>query len=136
MDLTILSQNIVSFLTPFLPYLIKASEKAVEEAGKKFGMDAWERAKTLWSKLRPKVDFVNAVEEAAQSIANIPGNEAAKSDLCEQLKKLLANDKTLAIEIANIVRKNPEIYEKNIIKQRARDNSIQIGQAGDVRIQK
>ena len=56
MDVTTLAKDLVVFLTPFLPYLLKAGEKAAEEAGKKFGGDAWDRAKGLWAKLRPKVE--------------------------------------------------------------------------------
>jgi hypothetical protein len=45
MDITTLAKDVTLFLTPFLPYLLKAGEKAAEEAGKKLGGDAWERAK-------------------------------------------------------------------------------------------
>jgi len=37
--------------------MLKASEKAAEEAGKKMGADAWEAVKALWAKLRPKVEI-------------------------------------------------------------------------------
>jgi len=55
MDVSQLAQVVTTFLTPFLPYLLKVGAKAAEEAGKKFGADAWEQAKALWGKLRPKV---------------------------------------------------------------------------------
>ena len=38
MDVTTLAKNLVVFLTPFLPYLLKAGEKAAEETGKKLGV--------------------------------------------------------------------------------------------------
>lgn len=47
MDIQGLAQQTVSFLTPFLPYLLKAGEKAAEEAGKKRGAGAWEAVKAL-----------------------------------------------------------------------------------------
>ncbi len=34
MDVTTLAKDLAVFLTPFLPYLLKAGEKAAEEAGK------------------------------------------------------------------------------------------------------
>ncbi len=53
MDVTTLAKDVAAFLAPFLPYLLKAGEKAAEEAGKKLGGDAWDKAKSLWGKLRP-----------------------------------------------------------------------------------
>lgn len=47
MDIATLAKEMTLFLTPVLPYLFKAGEKAAEEAGKKLGGDAWERAKGL-----------------------------------------------------------------------------------------
>ncbi|MFN3742605.1 MAG: hypothetical protein ACK4VW_08055 [Anaerolineales bacterium] len=58
--------QLVSFLSPFLPYLLKMGEQAAEEAGKKLGMDAWERAKALWGRLRPKVASKPALQERKQ----------------------------------------------------------------------
>ena len=40
MNIVQLSQMLTTFLSPFLPYLIKAGEKAVEEVGNKFGQSA------------------------------------------------------------------------------------------------
>lgn len=37
MDIIALAQELSTFLTPFLPYLLKIGEKASEEAGKKLG---------------------------------------------------------------------------------------------------
>jgi hypothetical protein len=56
MDVTTLAKDLAVFLTPFLPYLLKAGKKAAEEAGKKLGGDAWDRAKGPWAKLCPKVE--------------------------------------------------------------------------------
>jgi hypothetical protein len=96
MDLSAL----VAFLAPFLPYLLKGGEKAAEEAGAMFGAAAWERAKALWSKLRPKVAAKPAAQEAVQDTAKAPDDEDARTVLRVQLKKLLADDPGLASEIA------------------------------------
>ena len=103
MDVTTLSRDIVIFLAPFLPYLVKAGEKAVEEAGKQLGVDAWEKAKALWSKLRPKVEAKPAMQEAAQNVAETPDDEDAQAALRLQLKKLLREDASLAAEVARLV---------------------------------
>jgi hypothetical protein len=100
MDVATLTKEVVVFLAPFLPYLLKAGEKAAEEAGKKLGGDAWEQAKALWSKLRPKVEAKPAAQEAVQDMAQAPANKDAQVALRLQLKKLLTEDTALAQEIA------------------------------------
>lgn len=101
-DLTTLAKDLITFLTPFLPYLLKAGDKAVEEAGKKLGADAWERAKALWGKLRPKVEAKPAAQEAAQDVAQAPVDEDAQAALRLQLKKLLNEDEAFAKEVARL----------------------------------
>lgn len=61
MDLGALAHSVTAFLSPLLPYLLKPGEKAVEEIGKKIGGEAWDEAKALWAKLRPKVEAKQAV---------------------------------------------------------------------------
>ncbi|MDI6793343.1 MAG: hypothetical protein QME81_10820 [bacterium] len=48
MDLAQLVQSVTGFLSPFWPYLLKAGEKAAEEASEKLGGKAWNTAKALW----------------------------------------------------------------------------------------
>jgi hypothetical protein len=74
MDVTTLAKDLAVFLTPILPYLLKTGEKAAEEAGKKLGGDAWDRAKGLWAKLRPKVEAKPAAQEAVQDAAAAPND--------------------------------------------------------------
>ena len=99
MDIAVLAKEVALFLTPFLPYLLKAGEKAAEEAGKKLGGDAWERAKGLWGNLRPKVESKPAAQEAVADAATEPTNEDAQAALRQQLRKLLTEDDQLAAEI-------------------------------------
>jgi hypothetical protein len=56
MDVTMLANDLTVLLARLLPYLLKVGQKAAEEAGKKFGGDAWDWAKELWAKLRPEVN--------------------------------------------------------------------------------
>jgi len=102
MDVTTLAKEVAVFLAPFLPYLLKAGEKAAEEAGKKLGSDAWEKAKALWGKMRPKVEARPAAQEAAQEVAAHPRDENAQAVLRLQLKKLLTEDEALAGEVARL----------------------------------
>jgi len=99
MDIATLAKEITLFLTPLLPYLLKAGEKAAEEAGKKLGGDAWDRAKGLWDKLRPKVEAKPAAQEAVADVIAEPKDEDAQAALRQQLRKLLTEDDELAAEI-------------------------------------
>ena len=99
MDIATLAKDVTLFLTPFLPYLLKVGEKAAEEAGKKLGGDAWDRAKGLWGRLRPKVEAKPAAQEAVGDAVAEPKNEDAQATLRQQLRKLLAEDDDLAREI-------------------------------------
>jgi hypothetical protein len=102
MDEAALSRGLVVYLLPFLPYLLKAGEKAAEEAGEKLGADAWEWAKTLWGKLRPKVEAKPSIREAVEDAAAAPDDVDAQAALRLQLRKLLAEDVALAKEIAHL----------------------------------
>jgi hypothetical protein len=97
-----LPRDLVVFLLPFLPYLLKAGEKAAEEAGKKLGANAWEWAKTLWGKLRPKVEAKPSIREAVEDAAAALDDADAQAALRLQLRKLFAEDVALAREIAQL----------------------------------
>lgn len=56
MDLGALTQTVTAFLSPLLPYLLKPGEKAVEEIGKKIGVEAWKETKALSAKLCPQIE--------------------------------------------------------------------------------
>ncbi len=98
MDARELAQQLVTFLTPFLPYLLKAGERAAEEAGKKLGSDAWEKAKTLWGRLRGKERVVHAAQDLAES----PDDPDVQAALRLQLKKALEADQALVAEVARL----------------------------------
>jgi len=99
MDIATLAKEVALFLTPFLPYLLKAGEKAAEEAGTKLGSAAWERAKGLWSRLRPQIEAKPTAQEAVTDAAAAPHDEDAQAALRLQLKKLFTENEELAREI-------------------------------------
>lgn len=98
-----LSRNVVAFLAPFLPYLLKAGEKAAEEIGKKLGEAAWEQAKALWSQLRPRVEAHPPAQEALREAAADPQNAAKQETLARALVPVLQEDKSLRAEATAIV---------------------------------
>jgi hypothetical protein len=102
MDIAALAQDLSTFLVPFLPYLLKAGEKATEEVGKKLGSDAWDKAKALWAKLYPKVEAKPAMQETVQDVVKAPADVDAQAALRLQLRKFLAEDETLASEVMQL----------------------------------
>ncbi|MGQ9614401.1 hypothetical protein [Chloroflexus sp.] len=103
MDPTQLSQQIVQFLAPALPFLLGLGGKAAEEAAQKLGAAAWEQAKALWAKLKPNVQAKPAAQEAVTDLAANPQNEKVQTALQWQLEKLLAEDQALAREVQQIL---------------------------------
>ena len=122
-----LPNELLLFLTPLLPYLLKASEKATEEAGKKLGSEAWEQAKALWGKLCPKVKAKPAAQEAIADVAANPQDEDALAALRLQLKKILGEDPALAAEVACLLEEAKAVGATVSVSG---DRSIAIG--GDV----
>ena len=127
---------LTAFLSPILPFLIKGGEEAAKEAGKKFGVDAWEKAKAVWGKLHPKIEAKEAAKEAVEDLAQAPEDRDLQTALRVQLKKLIAKDESLAQEILQIMKKDsetanvPHIEFKGDVHQQAGDNAKQIGQIG------
>lgn len=100
MDIGALASSVTTALVPLLPYLLKAGEKAAEETGKTVAGQSWEWAKSLWTKLKPKVEAKPAALEAAQDVAQAPTDEDLQTALRVQLKKLLTEDQSLAEEVS------------------------------------
>jgi len=102
-----LPAQLVQFLAPYLPYLVKGLKLAGQEAAKKLGEKAgeggFEQAKALWDRLRPKVEARPAALEAAQDAADHPDDADALAALRLQLRKLLAEDDSLAQELARLL---------------------------------
>ena len=100
MDIGALASSVTTALVPLLPYLLKAGEKAAEETGKTVAGQSWEWGKSLWSKLKPKVEAKPEALEAAQDIAQCPDDQDAQAAFRRQLRKLLTEDQSLAEEVS------------------------------------
>jgi len=103
MDLKLLADTLTAFLAPAMPYLVSGGEGLIQEAGKKLGEGAPELLKTLWGKLRPKVEEKPAAAEAAQDVAKSPEDADSQAALRVQLRKILEADSSLASEIAKLL---------------------------------
>ena len=101
MDIGTVANSAATVLAPLLPYLLKAGEKVAEETGKAVTDQSREWAKSLWTKLRPKVAAKPAALEAAQDVAQSPEDKDAQAAFRQQLKKLLTEDQSLAEEVSS-----------------------------------
>jgi hypothetical protein len=103
MDYQQLPAQLVQFLTPFLPYLVKgvklAGQEAAKKLGEKAGEQSLEQAKALWDKLRRKKN----VEQVAQTAAALPDNQALREAFREEIARALAEDEALAQELARLL---------------------------------
>jgi hypothetical protein len=108
MDIAALASSVTTALVPLLPYLVKAGEKAAEETGKTVAGQSWEWTKSLWTKLKPKVEGKPAALEAAQDVAQSPGDEDLQAALRVQLEKLLTEDQSLAEEVTRWLEQGKE----------------------------
>ncbi|HEX6902301.1 MAG TPA: hypothetical protein VF789_21465 [Thermoanaerobaculia bacterium] len=104
MDAKTLADAITILLAPALPYLVSGGGELVKEAGKALGENAPEILKSLWSKLRPKVEEKPVAAEAVEEVAKAPEDADAQGALRIQLRKILESDPELAAEIAGLVK--------------------------------
>jgi len=100
MDIGAMASSLTTVLVPLLPYLLKAGEKAAEETGKAVAGQSWEWVKSVWTRLKPKVEAKPAALEAAQDVALSPDDQDAQAALRMQLRKLLTEDQSLAEEVS------------------------------------
>jgi len=108
------AQKIISFLAPFLPYLVKAGGKAVEEIGEKLGESTWELAQRIWAKLRPKMEAKPSAREVVRALAQNPSDEGAQAALRFQLRNILAQDEALTSGLVNLLNKNQAAGSVNV----------------------
>lgn len=100
MDIGALASSVTTILGPLLPYLLKAGENVTEETGKAIAGQSWEWAKSLWTKLKPKVEAKPGALETAQDAAKAPEDQDAQAAFRQLLKKLLNEDQSLAEEVS------------------------------------
>lgn len=103
MDIALLANDVTTMVLPLMPFLVKAGEKAAEMAGQEIGKEGWDKAKALWQRLWQGREKKEAVAEAMQEVINHPKDEDAVAALRQQIKKVLAEDNSLAREIKELL---------------------------------
>ena len=128
MDVVALAGSVTTVLAPLLPYLLKAGETAAEETGKAVAGRSWEWAKSLWTRLKPKVEAKPGALEVAQDAAQDPKDQDAQAAFRRLLKKLLTEDQSLAEEVSQWLEQGEAA---GITVTAAGERSVAIG--GDVK---
>jgi hypothetical protein len=116
---------LVSLLAPFLPYLVRAGERAAENVADALTTEAGRHARALWEKLFPHVESRPAAAEAAADVAANPDDELARGALQLQLRKLLDQDAGLRGEVERML---AEAERQGVVATRG---GVAVG--GDVR---
>ena len=100
-------KTLTSFLLPFIPYLLKLGNKAVEKTtetvAEKFGENAWKKAQKIWSKLSPQLKQNSDFQDATDKVAAKPESDARQAVFHEELKELLEKNPDLAEVIFQIM---------------------------------
>jgi hypothetical protein len=124
MDIAQLAQSLTTTLIPFLPYLIKAGEKASETLGEKLSEGGWGLAKSLWDRLQSSFESKPLALEAAKEAAASPDDEDMRATFRGQLKKLLAEDESLARELSKLL-KEAKAEGVNVVQ--SGDRNVYVG---------
>lgn len=97
---------LTTFIAPFIPFLVKGGEEAAKEAGKKFGISAWEKATAIWSILFPKIEQKPSANEIVNDIVTAPEDDDLQAAFRYQLKQLLEDDNALANKLEKLTQED------------------------------
>lgn len=101
MDVGIIASALVATLSPILRKLLRiGGEKAAEAIGEKAGEGVLGK---IWELIRPKVDAKAGAPEAAREVAENPDDADAREELEMHLKRILAANQELAVEVAKLL---------------------------------
>lgn len=112
-DLAEIVASIVTFLSPFLPYITKATKLAGQEAVKKIGElggeTVFEKAKSLYAKIKShkNKDLLNATELFSAK----PADKKRQELFASVLEEALAKDKKFKEQILEFFTENRELQE-------------------------
>jgi hypothetical protein len=107
MDIGTLTQTIITYILPALPFLTVLGTKGAEKAAEEIGANAWETAQGLWEKISPSVEEKPAAAEAVEDAAKNTDDEDAVATLRHQLKKILTDKPELAAELSSLLANAP-----------------------------
>lgn len=105
-----ITQSIVTWLSPFFPYLIKgvklASQEWFKALGEKGGEEAVKQASNLWETIKDKSSNDKKIEGAALILSEQPENTDIQQVLVNALVEVIKKNPELATEL--------ETFQKNV----------------------
>ncbi len=103
MDMLIATE-ITAALAPALPYLLKGTEEAAKEAGKKLGIAAWEQCTKLWELLRPKVETSPTASKALERIVKQPERKEIQTAFQVEIEDILEAEPHLLAQLTELLK--------------------------------
>jgi hypothetical protein len=102
-----------SILPRALPYLVRLGETMgdsfIEEAKTKFGPEAWETAKSIWSKIGDRLLKKSTGKEAVDDVLKSPDDKVTQASLENQIRKVLEEDPVLTADLEKVVNSRMEV---------------------------
>jgi hypothetical protein len=106
LDATELAKLIVGLLCPALPFLVKVGEKVAEgvsaDAVKTLGKSTWDKARNIWTKLRPRVQQKGTAQQAVNKVLQRP-DEISQFALISEVRDILEDNPELAQELLKLL---------------------------------
>jgi len=98
---------VVSYLAPFLPYLVAGATEAAKGLGKKLGdlggEAAWKQAQALWTKIKTRFEKDAEVKSASDLVAANPTDADYAATLQKALTKKLESNPDFAAELLEML---------------------------------
>ncbi len=113
-----LAQQIVSYLTPFLPYLGEMGLSAAKKIGERLTDASWDKAAALWDKLRHRKRIV----QVAETFASMPENRGLRDALREEILQALTQDEQLAQDVAALMQDS--VVQKVLATEKSRITNV------------
>jgi hypothetical protein len=126
-DFGLLAAGAVTLLIPFLKGLLSSGEEAAEQLGEEAGRKGRDFARTLWGKLRGKVEERPAAREAVDDVAARPDDQRARTALEWQVQKLLEEDAGLAGDVQKVLQNAEAANVITVTVTASGDRSIAVG---------
>ena len=103
MDITIATE-VAAALAPALPYLLKGTEEAAKEAGKKLGSAVWDKCVKIWELLKPKVEGKPSASNALDRIVKEPERKGAQTAFQVEIEDILLAEPHLLAQLAELLK--------------------------------
>ena len=116
MDFRQIATEVTVFMTPFFPYLMLGAEGVAKEIGEKFGESAWDKAKSLWDRIRNITNSDPKLNSATIGLAEDPNDNDYRLIFAKSLAKQLEKSPELANDLIDLM-KNDESIQRILVEQ-------------------